>query len=388
MDLEPTDEQAALRDELRRFLESRVTPEARRACADRPGAVDRHLWRALAEMGVFSLTVPEASGGVGLGWADAVLVAEELGRAAVPGPVVATALAAALLGGRLDDHAGGPAAVARAGSESGPADGPGSGSGLPGGSGSGSGLPGGSGPGSGIAGLPGGAASGEVVVGVVDDAAPALVEHLAGLDQLVVLEGDSVRLLDAPTVLAGAAALPRPLDPLTPVHRVPRLDGGTPVGDAAAAATWRRTGSLLTAALQVGLGEGALQLATAYAKERRQFGREIGSFQSLKHLLADAHTAVEVARSAVWSAAVVLDEALAAPSAVAVAGGEVDWAVAAARIVAGAASVGSGKTCVQVHGGMGYTWELDAHLFLKRALVLDTAFGSADAAIDVLAATL
>jgi alkylation response protein AidB-like acyl-CoA dehydrogenase len=66
----------------------------------------------------------------------------------------------------------------------------------------------------------------------------------------------------------------------------------------------------------------------------------------------------------------------------------VDRAVAAARIVAGAASVRSGKTCVQVHGGMGYTWELDAHLFLKRALVLDTAFGSTDAAVDTVAATL
>jgi alkylation response protein AidB-like acyl-CoA dehydrogenase len=137
-------------------------------------------------------------------------------------------------------------------------------------------------------------------------------------------------------------------------------------------------GALLAAAVQVGLGQGALDLAVVHAGERQQFGRPIGSFQALKHLLADAHAGLEVARSAVWSAAVTLDEE----------GPDADRAVAAARVVAGAASVASGKTCVQVHGGMGYTWELDAHLYLKRALVLDVGPGSVDAAVDAVAATL
>ncbi|HKE75218.1 MAG TPA: acyl-CoA dehydrogenase family protein, partial [Acidimicrobiales bacterium] len=96
MDFEPTDDQAALQGELRRFLADRVTPEARRAIAELPGAVDRDLWRELAALGVFTLTLPEADGGVGLGLADATLVFEELGRALVPGPVIGTFLGAGL----------------------------------------------------------------------------------------------------------------------------------------------------------------------------------------------------------------------------------------------------------------------------------------------------
>ena len=96
MDLEPSDDQTSLRDELRRFLTARVDHDARWAAAEQPGAVDRELWRELADMGVFGLPVLEEFGGVGLGWAEAAIVFEELGRAAVPGPLVATALAAAL----------------------------------------------------------------------------------------------------------------------------------------------------------------------------------------------------------------------------------------------------------------------------------------------------
>ena len=91
-----TDDQVALQGELRRFLADRVTPEARRAVIDMPGAVDRDLWRALGGMGVFALTLPEADGGVGLGLADATIVCEELGRACVPGPLLGTFLAAGL----------------------------------------------------------------------------------------------------------------------------------------------------------------------------------------------------------------------------------------------------------------------------------------------------
>src|SRR5690606_41516238 len=86
MDFEPTDDQVALQTELRRFLAERVDHDARRAIAEVPGAVDRGLWRELGGMGVFSLTVPESAGGVGLGGAEATLVFGELGRAAAPGP--------------------------------------------------------------------------------------------------------------------------------------------------------------------------------------------------------------------------------------------------------------------------------------------------------------
>jgi alkylation response protein AidB-like acyl-CoA dehydrogenase len=289
-------------------------------------------------MGTFTLALPEADGGVGLGWADAALAFEELGRAAVPGPLVATALAASLAPGLV------PRADAGA------------------------------------------------VVGVVDAVdGPALVEHLAGLDALVVLGTDGLRSVDVPPLVAAASELPRPLDPLTPVSRVARLDGGTAAGDRSAADAWRRTGALLVAALQVGLGDGAVAMGTAYAGQRRQFGREIGSFQAVKHLLADAYTAVEVARSAVWSAAVQLDESSAEADGGG-AGGDADAAVAravaGARVVAASAASTAARACIQVHGGMGFTWDLDAHLYLKRALALDTTFGSVDASLTTLAAAL
>lgn len=318
MDLELTDEQASLRDELRRFLADRLTPEGLRVCATLPGAVDRQLWKELGDLGVFSVTVPEDQGGVGLGLAEAVLVFEELGRAIVPGPLVATFLAA----GRVD-----------------------------------------------------GAASGERVVGAVVDADPAVVEHLDALDALLVLRGDGLDLVDPP---AGARPRGRPLDPLTPVHVAAGPGAGKRVGGSDDVARAREVGGLLVAALQVGLGDAAVSLATAHALERQQFNRAIGSFQAVKHLLADAHVGVDVARAAVHSAAVALDEP----------GDDATCGADSARVVASRAAARATATCVQVHGGMGYTWEVDAHLLLKRAAVLDVAFGSVDDSIDARSALL
>ncbi len=328
MDFEPTDDQVALQGGLRRFLADRVTPEARRAIGDLPGAVDRDLWRELGGLGTFSLTLPEADGGVGLGLADATLVFEELGRAAVPGPLVGTFLAAGL--------GAGISARARAG---------------------------------------------DAVVGLIPGGDPAFVEHLAALDALLVVARDGVVLAEPPT---GSRSVERSLDPLTPVDVVDVLPAGERVGGADLAGRLRTAGGLLAGALQVGLADAALSLATAYAKERTQFGRVIGSFQALKHLLADAQVAVEVARAAVQAAGVEIDD---------VAAGDGDPARAhraadGARIVASRSADRATRACVQVHGGMGFTWELDAHLFLKRALVLDVGVGAPHEAADALAAVL
>jgi alkylation response protein AidB-like acyl-CoA dehydrogenase len=331
MDFEPTDDQMALQGELRRFLADRVTPETRRAIGEMPGAVDRDLWRGLGGMGIFALSLPEADGGVGLGLADATIVFEELGRAAVPGPVIGTFLAAGL----------GPAGVDAAA----------------------------------------GAATGDAVVGVTPAGDPALVEHLAALDALLVVSDRGVTLTERPP---GARPFDRPLDPLTPVDLVDVLPAGRPVGGPEVGARLRIAAGLLAAALQIGLAEAALSLGTAYAKERTQFGRVIGSFQAVKHLLADARVAVEVARAAVQAAGVELDDAEA---------GDTDRArahraVASARIVASRAADRATRACIQVHGGMGFTWELDAHLFLKRALVLDVGIDSPEDAVESLAVTL
>ena len=123
----------------------------------------------------------------------------------------------------------------------------------------------------------------------------------------------------------------------------------------------------------------ATELATEYAKEREQFGRAIGSFQAVKHLCADMLVRAEVARAAVYAAAVALD-------------GRSDddpaRAASAAKIMAGDAAIANGKSGIQVHGGIGFTWEVDAQRFWKRATVLDTHFGNSDEHAEAVASTL
>ncbi len=320
MDLELSDDQVALRDEVRRFLAERLDSAALRRCIEMPGAVDHDLWKELGHMGVFGLTVQEAQGGVGLGLAEAAIVFEELGRAAVPGPLVASFLAASCVEG---------------------------------------------------------AARGEVIVGAVEEAQPAVVENIDGLDLLLVLRPDGVRKTEPPH----GRRLARPLDPLTPVHHVAELPMGEQLGGAEVSARLHQEAGLLIAALQVGLGQAAVSLATEYAKQRAQFGRPIGGFQAVKHMLADAHVWVDVARAAVHAAAVALDEGEGA-DAIETCG------VSSARMVASRAAARATSTCVQVHGGMGYTWEVDAHLYLKRVAVLDVAFGTNGAALEQRAASL
>ena len=139
-------------------------------------------------------------------------------------------------------------------------------------------------------------------------------------------------------------------------------------------------GTVLTAAFQLGLADRLTELAVAYAKERVQFDRPIGGFQAIKHMLADMLTRTEVARAAVYSAGAVLDED---------AGNNQTWRlVHGAKVVAGDAAIANGKAATQVFGGMGFTWEVDVHLYLKRAWVLDTHFGSVDDHADLVAATL
>jgi alkylation response protein AidB-like acyl-CoA dehydrogenase len=210
------------------------------------------------------------------------------------------------------------------------------------------------------------------VAAVVERTRPAWIEHLDVLDALFVLDDRSVTRLD-PSTLSGEPS-PWPLDPLTPVTRVDELPAGTP--HAADAPEWRRAGAVLTAAFLTGLADRDTEAAVAYAKERVQFDRPIGSFQAIKHLCADMATRTEVARAAVYAAAAHLD----APDLPGL-----DRSVSTAKLMAGEAAVANGKAATQVHGGMGFTWEVDVHLFLKRAWVLDTQFGSMDAHADRIA---
>jgi alkylation response protein AidB-like acyl-CoA dehydrogenase len=204
------------------------------------------------------------------------------------------------------------------------------------------------------------------IAGVLDG---GWIEHFESLDVVIVL-GRGTR---SPFGL-DAMPTPWPLDPATPVARV----AGVVETDALDVdwKLWRRAGAVLTAAMQVGLADRLTEMAVAYAKEREQFDRPIGSFQAIKHLCADMLVRTEVARAAVYAAGAALDE------------GDDTRAVSVAKALAGEAAVLNGKAATQVHGGMGFTWEVDVHLYLKRAWVLDTHFGSADTHADVVAASL
>jgi hypothetical protein len=254
----------------------------------------------------------------GFGWADAGIAFAELGRALVPGPLVWSSLANGVVDG--------------------------------------------------------------VVTGLERPAEgePIMIEHLATADAVLVLDRDGVHRVDPPA-LAAAKPLDWPLDPLTPVHRVGDLPAGDTIADASTAAAWREAGAVLTSAYQVGMAQACAEAATAYAKEREQFDRPIGSFQAVKHILADMAVRAEVARAAVDAAACTLDDP-----------GESDVArvVAGAALLAGEAALKNAKSSLQVHGGMGFTWEVDVHLHLKRAWVLNTVFGTPAQHADVLASRI
>jgi hypothetical protein len=183
-----------------------------------------------------------------------------------------------------------------------------------------------------------------------------------------------------------------PLDPLTPLSL---LRGALPEGtslDGISNHRVRQIAMVLTAAFQVGIAAQVVDIATEYAKGREQFGRPIGGFQAIKHLLADALCRAELARCAVQAAAVTLDDAH-------VAAGEADtmglsieqvaWrAVAGAKMLADEAAITNSRTAIQVHGGMGFTWEVPVHLYLKRARVLASSLGTRTELADMLASLI
>jgi alkylation response protein AidB-like acyl-CoA dehydrogenase len=200
---------------------------------------------------------------------------------------------------------------------------------------------------------------------------PMLVAHLATSATVLVLDGDNAATVPANDV--NGDLVHDPLDPLTPLTEIASVPTGTPYDDGP---QLRRDGALLTAALQVGLAARMTELAVDYAKQREQFGRTIGSFQAVKHLCADMFVRTELARVAVHAAAVILDGA---------GDGDAARAVAGAKLLADEAATGNARSCVQVHGGMGFTWEVPVHFFVKRAWLHATEFGTAEVHAEAVA---
>ena len=339
MDFRVGEDQRELAEGIRTMIAGRLPLERVRAAEGAEHAIGAEDWVALGQTGVFALTLPEPAG-TGFGMADAVVVFEELGRALIPGPLVGTFLAA-------------------------------------------------------NAGVVEGSAEGRAQVGLFcGGPGPILVEHLASLDGLLVLpaydRGSTPRLLAPAPDAADATRMDWPLDPLTPLWRLESLPAGEPVVDAGT--RMMRDGSLLTAALQVGHATEVLDLAVAYAKERHQFGQPIGSFQAIKHMCADMLVRAEVARAAVHAAACLADAPDVAAAEAEAAGStpaeQVDRAVMGAKLLADQAALANARAAIQVHGGMGFTWEVPLHLHLKRARVLATSFGTGaelEAAVSVFA---
>ncbi len=313
MHFQLSQDQLALQEGMRRFVEDRYAFERIPEIEKQP--ITREAWSELAEMGVFSLRRPESEGGVELGMVEAVLVFQELGRRLVPGPLLWSHLAAGLVEG---------------------------------------------------------ASAGTCIVGGLDLRRPAseplLVESGDALDALLVLRGDGVYRVDPAEF--GGRLVGTPLDPLTRMLHLPALPGGERIADAEVAEHLALEGAALAAGQLLGIAELTLDYACTYAKTREQFGRPIGSFQAIKHFLADMYVKASQARCAVYAAGAHLDDP---------AVGDRVRAVSSAKVVAGEAAMHNARKCIQIYGGMGYTWELPPHYYLKRCFVLENAFGDRDA---------
>jgi alkylation response protein AidB-like acyl-CoA dehydrogenase len=328
---------------------------------------DTALWHALAaELGAAGLLVPESAGGAGASYREAAVVAEEAGRAVAPVPylgsaVVATAALLAALGSEpaaeedrklLAALADGTVTAALA---------------IPFESSAGhqTGSP------IRVIGPADGDQPGSVrLTGTV----PRLADALPADVLLVPGDGVPFALYVVDAKADGVTRTPavsldqtRQLCELrlegVPARRI--ADGDTAAG---AVRTALLAGAAMLASEQLGLAERCLEMTVAYAKERRQFARQIGSFQAIKHRLADLWVGVTQARAAARYAAACLADG--SP--------DTPLAVSLAKACCGDVAVKAAEECVQLHGGIGFTWEHPAHLYLKRAKTSSIGFGTPD----------
>ena len=320
-----TDDQLLFRDAVADFLAKECPPEAvRSAWADDSGA-RTELWSALAEMGVVGLTVPEAHGGFGLSELDLLPLLVEAGRVAFPGPLLETTAVAAPL---LAESA--PAALAERW------------------------LP--------------AIATGEAIVTVALAGQPFVVDaHVADLvlaqrdDRILAVPGDKVRLTPQQSVDGARRLFTAEWDEADAELVV----DGEPGWQAANRAFDR--GALAAAGLLIGLGESMLATTVDYATARKQFGVPIGTFQAVKHHLANCELQLTFARPAVMRAAHSM------------ATGSPDDArdVSMAKCLASDAATFVARQALQCHGAIGYTTEYDLHLSLKRVWALAASWGDA-----------
>ena len=357
-----TEDQRFIRDQARSFLDERATFDVLRKTVEGDADWSQPLWEAVGgELGWCGIAIPEEFGGSGLGQVELAILLEETGRTLLPAPffsTVALAVPAILAAGTddqkaalLPDIASGATSATFAFGAAPAADG--------------------------IAAILAKQGSGLVLSGEA-----AFVPHGHVADLLLIparapgsAGNAGISLVALPASHPGVAIEKlTSLDLTRPLARIrfdqvavgPEQVLGAPEGAGAAFARTLDIGAALLAAEQVGGAERCLEFTTEYAKQRVQFGRLIGSFQAVKHRLADMMVVVEAAKSAAYYAACAIDEA---PQ-------ELAEAAAVARSYCSDAFSKCAADAIQLHGGIGFTWEHHAHLYFKRARASATLLGA------------
>ncbi len=323
MDFTFSEDQLLFQESVRDFLVNEVTPEKIRATWELESGRDPTLWQQIAEMGLPGMTVPEEFGGLGMSELDFVLLAQECGYVALPEPLVHTALVAVPmlveLGGELAAQW----------------------------------LP--------------KVASGEakVAVGLEQN---LLVEDAHLADLLLIQKGEEVFVLTQEQV---SLRHNESIDPSRKLYVVEIEEAAAPVanGDKATklvSAALNR-GALGSAAQALGLAQRMIDITVLYTTDRQQFGKPIGSFQAVKHHMANIAVRLEYAKAPVHRAAYAIAE------------GQESAArnVSHAKLMACEAANLAAKNTIQAHGAMGYTWEVDLHIFMKKAWALANTWGDA-----------
>lgn len=324
MNFDFTDDQREIQRTARELLSARSSFERVRAVAESDAReYDDALWRELVELGWAGIAISERYGGQGLGLLELAIVAEQLGWAATPSRFLSNALAGQLIAGSGSDEQR-------------------------------------------MRLLPGIADGRETAtVGLLRDGVAELVPDADSARWIVLVDRDDAVVLD--TRMGGVEVEPR--ETIDPTRRYARvradLGAGEVLGESLARGLDRA--EVVLAAELTGVAQRALELTVAYVKERRQFGTPIGAFQAVSHRAAQQLLETEGARSAVWFAAWAADaEPQALPR-------------AAAMAKAAAADAGRHVTAaaIQLHGGIGFTWEADVHWLYKRAQLDAALLGSA-----------
>ncbi|MBY0273804.1 acyl-CoA/acyl-ACP dehydrogenase [Candidatus Binatia bacterium] len=343
MDLMLSADQEAIQASVRSFLDDELPMARVREIAQGGAKALSPLWRAAGALGFFGLAVPEAAGGAGYAITEEMVLFEELGRVLAPGPWLGSVLAAHALATAGNPHADLARIVA-----------------------------------------------GEQQVAIVDatSAASSIVvrgNEVSGESGYVADgDADTAFLVVAPSAIlyvasgSGAQVERRPsMDPTRAIAvvRFAGVRGAVIAEGSDAVAALLRRATLLSCAEAVGGIQRTVDMSVEYGKVRKQFDKPIGSFQAVKHRCADMAVRAEVARSATTYAIVSVRDGTA----------DQDFQVSVAKILASGAYVQNAADNVQNHGGMGFTWECDAHLFVKRARSFEAAFGSRLARLDQLA---